>query len=104
MVPASPLDAPSKARGSLLDPPTQLDLFDQQNELTLPNEKDLFRVTEVAEFLKCSWQQVANLIDAGDLETIAINEHVRPRPQRLHRRVTGRSLHAFINRRRKLAL
>ncbi|MBN1671190.1 MAG: helix-turn-helix domain-containing protein [Kiritimatiellae bacterium] len=82
--------------------PTQLDLF--ESDITLGTTKVMYRPDEVASILTISLSQVYNLIDTGELEGVAVNSAVDPQPERVHRRVTVRSLEAFINRRRKMAI
>jgi hypothetical protein len=94
-----PPPAPA-AKLSPLDPPTQLQLFDK--DISLPWSKAFLRVGEVAQFLDVSEDQVFRLIEAGELETISISANVAT-AERQHPRVSGRSLHAMVNRRRKLS-
>jgi hypothetical protein len=86
--------------GSPLDPPTQLDLFEQ--DLEIPTAKMLLRLDEAARLLQVSCEQVKRLADEGEIEAIPISAKLDGR--RTHYRYSTRSVEAFINRRRRMAL
>jgi hypothetical protein len=81
-----------------MNPPEQAELFDK--DLDLPWSKGFLRMQEVATHLDCSVDQVQRLIDSGGLEAVSISADPA-RAERQHRRITARSLHALINRRRR---
>lgn len=95
----SPLDPPRPGVVQNEAAPTQLQLLNL--DINLPWSKAFLRVGEVANFLDVSEDQVLRMIDAGDLEAISIAANVAS-ADRHHRRISGRSLHALVNRRRKL--
>ena len=79
-------------------PPEQLELWEQ--DIRVPTKKVLFRIDEVATLLEVSTDQVRLLADSGALESIPISVAVDP--ERTHRRITARSIEAFLNQRRKM--
>ena len=85
---------------SLLTMAEQLDLFER--DIELDTAKPTQRIDETARLLSISDKQVRNLIDSGELEAVPIGSALDP--MRRHVRVTTRSIEAFINRRRKLAV
>ena len=63
---------------------------------------NLLRIDEAADFLTCSNQHVRNLADMGELEAVNIGSTIDPdEQQRVHKRITSRSVELFINKRRK---
>jgi len=85
-----------------LEPPrdaAQLDFWDE--DIHLPSSKQMFRVDEVAKLLEISNNQVRNLCESGAMESVPINTTLEPVPERVHIRITRRSVEAFINTRRR---
>lgn len=97
---AFPACAAPQAKASAFAP-AQPELFD--TDISLPWSKGFLRVGEVAKFLDVSEDQVLRLIDVGELESISIAASPAE-AARHHRRVTGRSVAALVNRRRKVVV
>jgi len=98
MIRSSTFDPPARQPASPVDP--QGELFDI--DIELPWSKGVLRPAEVARFLDVSEDQVKRLIDSGALEALSVS--AAHTAERHHRRITARSLRAFVNARRRQAL
>lgn len=67
-------------------------------ELSLPRKRDLLRVDEVMDILRCERDHVYRLIDNGELT--ALDNKSNPNGKQSYYLVTRASLVAFVNRRK----
>jgi len=99
MAQASLMDPPARARASVMDVPQQ----SYERDIRLDSDKQLWRFDETQEVLGLSRYQIDCLLDCGELEAVPVS--VNPTTaRRTHRRITKRSIEAFINRRRRMAV
>jgi hypothetical protein len=67
-------------------------------ELSLPRKRDLLRVDEVMDVLRCKDDHVRNLITLGEL--IGVDNKSNPNGKQSYYLVTRASLLSYINRRK----
>lgn len=82
-----------------LDP--EQTFLDFDTDIKLPATKILYRIDEAKDILNVSRDLIIEYTQTGELEAVPINCHLDPPPLRRHIRITGRSIEAWINKRRK---